>query len=63
MGVVVAPVDAQSSKDVVVQWWVPPLAREQGARGRGKHVVDLARAMVATINKGDAMPSIKGAWE
>ena len=40
-----------------------PPKRLFGAQLSGKHVVDLARAMVATINEGDAMPSIKGAWE
>jgi hypothetical protein len=29
----------------------------------GRNVVDMARAIVGTMNKGDVVPSIKGAWE
>ena len=41
MGTVVAPLELDGKDDVIVQWWVPPLAKERVAGGRHRITTDL----------------------
>ena len=41
MGAIVGPIDPVAESDLILQWWVPPLAREHVSGGRMRKTVDL----------------------
>ena len=41
MGVVLAPLGLTGDADVIVQWWVPPMAKERVSGGKSKMTSDL----------------------